>query len=187
MSRIRVAATALYPLLGGNRDLGFARLAGHGLGNSFFTYFHAAALAEASGATLLAPAWFSLKLGPLLRGEASKRLYWRMFRPHPDELAGYAKLATLLRSYARRVVIRVDGEHPPAVANGEAAGLGGGDDGTDAEGDEGEIGRLQHHFERHIDNDEVAPGDHAHEPDDKKDRTDRQIMIERDFHERLPG
>jgi hypothetical protein len=41
-----------------------------------------------------------------------------MFRPHPDELAGYAKLATLLRSYARRVVIRVDGEHPPAVADG---------------------------------------------------------------------
>jgi hypothetical protein len=118
MPQTRASATAIYPLLGGRRDLGFARLAGHGLGNSFFTYFHAVALAHASGARLFAPAWLSLKLGPLLRGEASKRLYWRMFRPHPDEICGFAKLATFLKSYGRRVEIRIDGEHPPVVADG---------------------------------------------------------------------
>jgi hypothetical protein len=118
MSRTRAPATAIYPILGGDRDLWFARLAGHGLGNSFFTYFHAVVLAKASGAKLLAPAWLSLKLGPLLRGEASKRLYWRMFRPHPDEVHGAEKMATLVQSYAKRVVLPVDGERHPVLVDG---------------------------------------------------------------------
>jgi hypothetical protein len=103
--------------LGGNADLWFMRIAGHGLGNCFFTYFHAVNLAEKYGATVVAPPWFSLKLGPLLRGESSKRLYFRMFRPFAGEIHGVRKLITLLRSYSRRAVLKV-GEDEPVVVRG---------------------------------------------------------------------
>lgn len=94
------------------------RVAGHGLGNCFYTYFHAVALAETSGATVVTPPWFSLKLGPLLRGERSKRFYWRMFRPFEGEIHGTRKLLTLLGSYHNRVVLKVGESIAPTVATG---------------------------------------------------------------------
>ena len=118
MVRTLDRSTIVYPVLGSNADLWFMRVAGHGLGNCFYTYFHAVALAERYGATVVAPAWFTLKLGPLLRGEGSKRLYWRMFKPFAGEIHGSRKLFTLLRSYPRRTILRVGESVEPVVVRG---------------------------------------------------------------------
>jgi len=110
------SSTIIYPVLGTDvLDLWFMRLSGHGLGNSFYSYFHAVTLAEKYGALVVAPPWFSLKLGPLLRGERSKRFYWRMFKPFTGEIHGTHKLLTMLRSYRKRVVLRVGESGQPVV------------------------------------------------------------------------
>ena len=94
------------------------RLSGCGLGNCFYSYFHAVVLAQKHHATLIAPPWFSIKLGPLLRGEPSKRLYWRMFKPYPGDIHGARKLLTLLRSYRKRVLVKVGDAGEPVLAEG---------------------------------------------------------------------
>jgi len=104
--------------LGSKADLWFVRVAGHGLGNCFYTYFHAVALAEKYGATVVAPPWFSLKLGPLLRRERSKRFYWRMFRPFAGEIHGIKKLMTLMRLYRQRVTLKVGELQEPTIVQG---------------------------------------------------------------------
>jgi hypothetical protein len=114
----QVSPTLIYPVLGGNWDLAFVRVSGHGLGNSFYTYFHAVALAEKSGARLVAPPWFCLKVGPLLHGSASRRLYWRMFKPFDGDLHGPAKIFALARSYRRRSTLIVGGSSEPVVIHG---------------------------------------------------------------------
>jgi len=111
-------STIVYPCLGGKRDLWFARLSGHGLGNAFYSYFHAVVLAEQCGATVVSPPWFSLKIGPLLRGENSKRFYWRMFRPYTGELHGLRKLLALAFRYPKRAVIDVSGASQPPLVRG---------------------------------------------------------------------
>jgi len=111
-------STIVYPVLGSSADLWFMRVAGHGLGNCFYTYFHAVTLAEKYGAAVIAPPWFSLKLGPLLRGERSKRFYWRMFRPFDGEIYGARKLLTLLSGYRKRVVVHVGEATEPTVVRG---------------------------------------------------------------------
>lgn len=110
--------TVIYPLFGSGADLWFMRVAGEGLGNCFYTYFHAVTLAQKYGANVVAPPWFSLKIGPLLRGERSKRFYWRMFRPCAGEIHGMRKLVTLLRSYRRRVVLKVGDSTQTVVVPG---------------------------------------------------------------------
>jgi hypothetical protein len=109
--------TLVYPLLGAERDLGFARLSGHGLGNSFYSYFHAAVLAARGGASCIMPAWFSLKLGPLLRGESSKRFYFRMFSPYPGEIHGLGKLLKL--STRRKHYVDITRSADPRLADGK--------------------------------------------------------------------
>lgn len=107
----------MYPLLGSSLDLGVARVAGHGLGNCFYTYFHAAVLAQRSSARLIAPPWFSVKMGPVLRGSTSRRFYWRMFGPLDGDLSGVQKVNALL--FRRpRVVHQVDGTSEPILVPG---------------------------------------------------------------------
>lgn len=118
MLTIEDKSTVIYPVLGSNLDLWFMRVSGHGLGNCFYTYFHAVALAEKYGAAVVAPPWFSLKIGPLLRGARSKRFYWRMFRPFSGEIHGVKKLLTLLWSYRNRVVVKVGESTDPVVVRG---------------------------------------------------------------------
>lgn len=89
------AGRYVYPLFEAGLDLGFARVAGAGLGNCLFSYFHAMLFAQRRGAKLIQPAWPSLKLGPLLRGERSKRFYIGLFRPAPQELTGLRKARAL--------------------------------------------------------------------------------------------
>jgi hypothetical protein len=108
-----------YPLLGGVHDLGCARISGVGLGNSFFSYFHAFVLAKQHNGTLIQPAWPSFKIGPLLRGEARKRFYVGLFRPLEDELNGIAKYAVLGRHLLRhnKVLIK-SGELRDQISDG---------------------------------------------------------------------
>lgn len=110
--------TLVYPVLGGEYDLWFTRIGGVGLGNAFFNYFHAVVLAEESNARLISPPWLSLKLGPLLRGESSKRFYFRMFRPFADDLHGLRKLLRLSVRYSKRAVVEIDGINAPTLVSG---------------------------------------------------------------------
>lgn len=112
------APTLVYPVLGGEFDLWLTRVGGVGLGNSFFSYFHAAVLAEQFNARLISPPWFSLKLGPLLRGESSRRFYFRMFRPLADDMHGLHKLVSLSIRYLKRVVVEIDGINAPNLVAG---------------------------------------------------------------------
>jgi Glycosyl transferase family 11 len=91
-----VGRTLIYPRFGGHVDTGFVRLSGDGLGNSFYTYFHAVVMARESGAALIYPTWRALRIGPLLRGERSTRTYWNTFRPHADEIRGPRKMLALM-------------------------------------------------------------------------------------------
>jgi hypothetical protein len=118
MIRRDSAMTVVYPALGSYIDLWFARLFGHGLGNCFYSYFHAVVLAEPLNATIVSPAWLSLKIGPLLRGASSKRFYWRMFRPFPGEVYGLQKLFTLLSRYRKRTTIEISRSTQPALVKG---------------------------------------------------------------------
>jgi hypothetical protein len=110
--------TAVYTAFDTLYDIGFARISGSGLGNCFYTYFHAVVLAQQFGGTVIAPPWLNIKLGPLLRGESSKRLYWRMFKPFPGEIYGFDKLVTLVRGYRRRAIVDIGGPVPPALVRG---------------------------------------------------------------------
>jgi len=110
--------TLFYPSLGSVRDLWFVRLSGAGLGNGFFSYFHAVVLAQKHHGVVITPPWFALKLGPILRGEKSKRFYWRMFKPYPGEIAGVKKLMALLRGFPSRHVVEVAYDKESRVAGG---------------------------------------------------------------------
>lgn len=118
MAKTNNPATTIYPVLGSSLDLWFLRVSGHGLGNCFYTYFHAVALAEKHGAKVIAPPWFCLKIGPLLRRSASKRLYWRMFKPLAEDIRGIRKFVTLLRSYRGRRIIKIGDSTDPVPVGG---------------------------------------------------------------------
>lgn len=111
--------TTVYPAFDTYRDLWFARIAGGGLGNCFYAYFHAATLAEEQGARLIHPPWPSLKLGPLLRGEPSKRFYIGLFRPAPGDIHGARKLWFLARQWAGRATVAIDGPTHPKLSRGK--------------------------------------------------------------------
>ena len=110
--------TLFYPDIGSLYDLWYVRLSGHGLGNSFFSYFHAFVLSRLYSGRIISPPWFSLKSGPLLRGDATKRLYWSAFRPPDDEIHGFRKFVVLSAKYHRRHYVTVGGGQPPDVAEG---------------------------------------------------------------------
>ncbi|BAJ75221.1 dihydroorotase [Microbacterium testaceum StLB037] len=54
-----------------------------GLGNELFPVLRAADIAAKESRVVLWPAWFQLKIGPILRRERDKRMYWTLFRT-PD-------------------------------------------------------------------------------------------------------
>lgn len=109
---------AIYPKLDGSRDFGLFRVAGAGLGNCLYSYFHAYILSLEAGAPLIHPAWPSLKLGPLLRGERSKRFYIGLFAPPTDEIAGLRKIAVLVAGmFGRKRVVTVSSQCEAMVTN----------------------------------------------------------------------
>ena len=97
----------IYPSFAANLDTGFVRLSGDGLGNSFYTYFHAVVMAHQNGARLIYPTWRALRIGPFLRGERSTRTYWNTFKPCSDELRGVRKMIALLNLGRDRAVVEV--------------------------------------------------------------------------------
>jgi hypothetical protein len=94
----------IYPSLPGGPDYGIIRIAGAGIGNCLYVYFHAVVMAKQANGRIIAPTWSSVKIGPLLRMERSLRRYGTMFRSHPDEVHGPMKalrLASLWPGHTR--------------------------------------------------------------------------------------
>ena len=114
----QINMTMFYPDIGSLYDLWYVRLSGHGLGNSFFSYFHAFVLSRLYSGRIISPPWFSLKSGPLLRGDATKRFYWSAFRPPDDEIHGFRKFIVLSANYHSHHYVTVGGGQPPDVAEG---------------------------------------------------------------------
>jgi len=118
MSGKNQASTFVYPSLGSRYDLWFLRMSGSGLGNCFYNYFQAVALAERCNARVIVPPWFSVKIGPMLRGQSGKRFYLGMFKPYRGDIGGLRKLWILLSRYWRRNIVEVDGSRPAALELG---------------------------------------------------------------------
>lgn len=81
----------VYPKLS-EKDLGFIRLGGAGLGNLLFTYARALVYARDHGCQMIWPTWPSVKLGPILRREMDKRFYNNLFDNHCHAVGGVKKL-----------------------------------------------------------------------------------------------
>ena len=97
-----------YPLLGAKKDCWVFRIAGHGIGNGLYNYFHAFVLAMKYKGTVVTPPWPTLKIGPLLRGERSKRFYWGLFKPSPQDISGIQKIILLLKMWATKNEINLN-------------------------------------------------------------------------------
>ena len=108
----------IYPSLPASYDFGVLRVAGAGMGNCLYAYFHAVVRAQEAGGRMIAPTWSSLKIGPMLRRELTLRQYGKMFRPHPDEIHGFEKTSLLLRYWrsSKRITIKAgqDGDAAPS-------------------------------------------------------------------------
>ncbi len=96
-----------YPRLGGSLDLGFFRVAGAGIGNALFPYFHASVLAHLHKGAVVHPAWLSLKPRRLLTTFSADRSYIGVFRQHPDDIGGWRKVRAL--ASRRHVVVPTSG------------------------------------------------------------------------------
>lgn len=85
----------VYPKLS-EKDLGFVRLGGAGLGNILFTYARAVVFANKhENCEVIWPTWFSFKLGPVLRRELDKRFYNDLFENNNGSIGGLKKMALL--------------------------------------------------------------------------------------------
>jgi hypothetical protein len=73
----------------------FVSLPKTGLANRLFPWARCKLFSLHSGARMLAPRWFQLKVGPLLRGETDLRNYSGMFRAAPEEISGFERVWTL--------------------------------------------------------------------------------------------
>lgn len=102
MNRSSSSGLYVYPALGGIHDFGFFRIGGPGLANMLLSWARSVVAAKRLDATLLTPAWFSPKIGPLLRGEADKRMYLGIFQQDGVSLGGAMKLLSFL-SVRRRI------------------------------------------------------------------------------------
>jgi hypothetical protein len=60
---------------------------------------------------MLSPRWAQLKIGPTLRGETDRRLYFNLFKPGADEVRGIKRLR--LQTFSR-----IEGEDARASENG---------------------------------------------------------------------
>ena len=71
-----------------------------------------------------------------------------------------------------------DGDDEEHEDLGVVVGESEGSDAVAGEGDEGEIGRIEHEFEAHEDDEEVAAQEDAGQPDGKKKTADQKIIAE---------
>lgn len=96
-----------YPCFFKDLDFWFFRIAGCGLGNAFYDYFHTVILARKCGGAVVFPAWPTFKIKTFLRGDHSKRLYFRLFYPSHNEISGVRKFFVLLKGWRKRTQILV--------------------------------------------------------------------------------
>ena len=108
--------TYFYPRLGGRKDFWFFRLGGDGIGNGLYNYFHAYVLALKNNGVIISPPWPTLKIGPLLRGERSKRFYLGLFEAAENDVSSIRKFFTLLSYWRKRKEIEL-GEDNTNVTN----------------------------------------------------------------------
>jgi len=87
-----------YPRLGGFLDFGLFRVGGSGLANSLYIWAKAVVLAERHCGQLVFPTWPQIKFGPLRRMESDRRLYANLFKPGPQDIDGWEKMALLLKA-----------------------------------------------------------------------------------------
>lgn len=117
----RSRACPVYPLIASEADFGIVRIAGAGLGNSLLTYFEAFLYAAATGRELIQPAWPSIKIGPLLRGDRSNRFYGGFFRRGAGEITGLKKALLLSKRLSGRWQVHRLGGTAEVASNGRIA------------------------------------------------------------------
>jgi hypothetical protein len=81
------------------RLYGTAVLGRYGLTHGMLAWARCRLWCEQNGATMVAPFWFKLRIGPYLRRERDKRNYFLLFGPG-KALSGARRLAVLARSVA---------------------------------------------------------------------------------------
>ena len=105
----------IYPSLPGGPDYGIIRIAGAGIGNCLYVYFHAVVLAKQANGRIIAPTWSSIKIGPLLRMERSLRRYGTIFRAHADEVHGPMKAVRLASLWPGHTRIKLGTGQPVSI------------------------------------------------------------------------
>ena len=82
----------------------------YGLTHGLLAWARCRLWCEETGATMLAPFWLKLRIGPYLRRERDKRNYFRLFG-HGGAVSGPRRLAVLAR--ARKVDVGTEWPEPP--------------------------------------------------------------------------
>ncbi|MEW6600874.1 MAG: hypothetical protein AB1499_07880 [Nitrospirota bacterium] len=85
-----------YPKFDGY-DLGFLRVGGPGLGNNLFPWARSLVASNRYNLVPLAPTWRQFKIGPFIRNEKDKRLYYGLFKTAPGHICGWRKVFALTR------------------------------------------------------------------------------------------
>jgi hypothetical protein len=73
-----------------------------GLGHGLLAWGRSVVWARKNNATLIAPNWLQLRVGPYLRRERDKRFYYRLFRSG-QQVGGIRRIALLLQAKRMRV------------------------------------------------------------------------------------
>ena len=73
-----------------------------GLGHGLLAWGRSAVWAKKNNATLIAPNWLQLRVGPYLRRERDKRFYYKLFQSG-QQVGGMRRIALLLRANRLRV------------------------------------------------------------------------------------
>ena len=84
----------VYPKLSGFYSNPFCSIAPPGLGNCLFPYARALVHTDRADARMIAPEWFTVNVGPLMRGTKSRN-YCDDFKNIKDDVSGLSKLIVL--------------------------------------------------------------------------------------------
>lgn len=90
---------------------GAVDLGRYGLAHGLIGWARCVVWRHRQGVQMLAPNWFGLRLGPWLRNERDKRLYWLLFDDR-SAVRGWRKL--LIQARARRVAAEAFGPENPS-------------------------------------------------------------------------
>ncbi len=78
-----------------DRDTGFVRLIGNGLGNLLFPWARWILATRQHHLTPIAPTWLQIQMGPILRNEPDKRFYHKLFVSPSEQIHGIEKITLL--------------------------------------------------------------------------------------------